>query len=446
MAFNLQKLELELAKKINSEITPYEAAVYAKALKFLKQSPINVVGMFSSLPSASSVEDGTLYLVESDAIVYVADSSYIGVGWRLVQSDLISQAWAWGSGIQGRLGDGTIVNKSSPVSVVGGFTDWCQLSAGGSHSAAVRQNGTIWAWGCNGQGQLGDGTTVTNSSPVSVIGGFTDWCQVSAVTSNTAAIRQNGTLWGWGANLQGQLGDGTTISKSSPVSVIGGFTDWCQISVGSGPTAAVRQNGTLWTWGSNICGRLGDGTTVNRSSPVSVVGGFTDWCQVSVGYCHIAAVRQNGTLWAWGYNGQGRLGDGTTIDKSSPVSVVGGFTDWCQVSGGPLHTAAVRQNGTLWAWGYNGGRLGDGTTVNKSSPVSVIGGFTDWCQVSSSSHTAAVRQNGTLWTWGANSNGRLGDGTTVDKSSPVSVVGGFTDWCQVSAGAAHTAAIKLSSC
>jgi alpha-tubulin suppressor-like RCC1 family protein len=165
-------------------------------------------------------------------------------------------------------------------------------------------------------------------------------------------------------------------------------------------TAAVRQNGTLWTWGLNseigsfpaLPRRLlGDNTSIDRSSPVSVVGGFTDWCQVSVGSYHTTAVRTNGTLWSWGYASLGRLGNNTTTDSSSPVSVVGGFTDWCQVSSGGNHTAAIRQNGTLWAWGNNDdsafttdaeGALGDGTTVPKSSPVSVIGGLTNWCQVS----------------------------------------------------------------
>ena len=205
-------------------------------------------------------------------------------------------------------------------------------------------------------------------------------------------------LLSWGTGNNGILGTNETQSKSSPVSVVGGFTDWCQVSAGNTNNVAMRQNGTLWSWGGSI---LGDNTIANRSSPVSVVGGFTDWCQVSAGNAHMAAVRQNGTLWAWGNNSGGRLGDNTTTIRSSPVSVVGGFTDWCQVSAGGCHTAAVRQNGTIWTWGINYcGRLGDGTTVNRSSPVSVVGGFTDWCQVSAGLvHGAAIRQNGTLWTW-----------------------------------------------
>jgi alpha-tubulin suppressor-like RCC1 family protein len=240
--------------------------------------------------------------------------------------------WTWGSNnANGRLGDGTTVTKCSPVSVIGGFTDWCCL---GIYSA-VRANGTLWSWG----GSIGDGTTVAKCSPVSVVGGFTDWC----ATGSNIALRTNGTLWTWGYNSYGQLGDGTTVTKSSPVSVLGGFTDWCQISTNGGTNkAAIRANGTLWTWGRNNWAQLGNNSTTNRSSPVSVVGGFTDWCQVSAGGTGAAAIRTNGTLWSWGLNTCGSLGDGTGTARSSPVSVVGGFTDWCQVSFGSRHVAAIK--------------------------------------------------------------------------------------------------------
>ena len=276
-----------------------------------------------------------------------------------------------------------------------------------------------------------------------MVGGFTNWVQISAAVRHTVAVRANGQAWAWGYNFYGQLGDGTTTDRSSPVSVVGGFTDWVQISAGNSHTVAVRANGQAWTWGLNFFGQLGDNTTTDRSSPVSVVGGFTDWVQISAGSFHTTAVRANGQAWGWGYNHYGRLGDGTTTGRSSPVSVVGGFTDWVQISAGHIHTAAVRANGQAWGWGYNaGGQLGDDTTTNRSSPVSVVGGFTDWVQIDAGSgHTAAVRANGQAWCWGMNSSGRLGDGTINDSSSPVSVVGGFTDWVQISANY-HTVAIR----
>jgi alpha-tubulin suppressor-like RCC1 family protein len=137
------------------------------------------------------------------------------------------------------------------------------------------------------------------------------------------------------------LGDNTTTCKSSPVSVVGGFTDWCDISVGRNHGLAVRTNGTAWAWGYN-CSQLGDNTSVERSSPVSVVGGFTNWCQVRAGTFHSVGSRSNGTVWSWGFNIVGQLGDNSNTTRSSPVSVVGAATDWYKVAAGREHTVALR--------------------------------------------------------------------------------------------------------
>ena len=300
---------------------------------------------------------------------------------------------------------------------------------------------------------MGDDTTVDKSSPVSVVGGYTDWSQVSAGGGHSLALRTNGTAWAWGAGYSGANGDNTNVSKKSPVSVVGGFTNWCQISAAQSFSLGVRTNGTAWAWGYNTCGKLGDDTNVTRSSPVSVVGGFTDWCQVSGGDCHSLGVRQNGTAWAWGLGTSGRLGDNTTVTKSSPVSVVGGYTDWCQISASQAHSLALRTNGTAWAWGSgNCGRLGDNTTADKSSPVSVVGGFTDWCQVSAGflgCFSLGLRTNGTAWSWGRGEFGQLGNNSAAAYSnmfsSPVSVVGGFTDWSEVSGGYRHSLALRVTA-
>jgi alpha-tubulin suppressor-like RCC1 family protein len=374
---------------------------------------------------------------------------YDGVNWKNIGpvNEIQGLVWSWGQNTSGKLGDNTTVNKSSPVSVVGEFTDWCQISAGCQESLAVRRNGTAWGWGANNYGQLGDNTTVSKSSPVSVIGGFTDWCQVSGGGGFSLAIRQNGTAWAWGYNYSGRLGNNTITTRSSPVSVVGGFTNWCQISASiKWHSLAVRQNGTAWAWGNNSQGQLGDNTTVNKSSPVSVIGGFTDWCQVAAGRANSLGVRQNGTAWSWGCNRYGQLGNNSTNNQSSPVSVVGGFTDWCQISAGYFHSQAVRQNGTAWGWGdNNSGRLGSGEPVDckRSSPVSVVGGFTNWCQISAGqTHSLAVRQNGSAWGWGNAFYGQLGINCAPGgECSPVSVVGGFV-WCQVSAGVRNSLGLR----
>jgi alpha-tubulin suppressor-like RCC1 family protein len=441
---NSQNLIDKICAKIAcGGLTDLETCQTTGALNILS-NPVISVASFVNLPNANEYA-GRLIYVDDENRYYHAVGGYWLSNLCSKVFNYADDVWAWGCNESGRLGDGTTTNRCSPVSVIDSFTDWCQVSAGDSHSLGVRTDGTAWAWGCNGSGQLGDGTTVSKSSPVSVIGGFTDWCQVSSGSEHSLGVRTDGTAWGWGNNLRGILGNNSSAYTSSPVSVVGGFTDWCQLEAGGGFSSfGIRQNGTLLSWGTGGSGRLGDGTTVDKSSPVSVIGGFTDWCQVSSSGAHSLGVRCNGTAWAWGSNGSGLLGDGTTVTKSSPVSVIGGFTDWCQVSSGSSHSLGVRSDGTAWAWGTGtSGQLGDGTIVTKSSPVSVVGGFTDWCQVSAGfCHSLGVRINGTVWAWGGNIFGVLGDGTTVNKSSPVSVIGGFTDWCQASAGLSHTLALR----
>ncbi len=395
----------------------------------------------------------------SDIGVFAISSNmrWITLDGRLLRNDqnLLGLAWSWGRNDSGQLGNNTNTSRSSPVSVVGGFIDWCDISTGTCHSVAVRSSGSTWSWGDGQDGRLGDNTNTIfpKSSPVSVVGGFTDWCQASANREITAAVRTNGTVWTWGRSFLGILGDNSSVARSSPVSVVGGFTDWCQSSAGKTHTAAVRTNGTAWTWGQNQHGQLGDNSTTSKSSPVSVVGGFTDWCQVSANgqtaqSNHNVAIRSSGSIWTWGRNHVGQLGDNTTENRSSPVSVVGGFSDWRQVSAGANHTVAVRLvSGSVrsaWAWGNNSnGELGNNAFTARSSPVSVVGGFSDWCQASGGGiHTVAVRTSGSAWAWGCNRYGRLGDNTTIVRSSPVSVVGGFSDWCKVSAGEYQSLGIR----
>jgi alpha-tubulin suppressor-like RCC1 family protein len=434
---NIQNLQLLLQQAINDSTETIDYLILSKALESLELGQMRTVNSFANLPSAAANE-GLLVWVAADERLYWST----GLDWFPIIQNSENLAWAWGGNGDGQLGDGTTTNQSSPVSVVGGFTDWCAVAGGSGHSLGIRTNGTAWAWGSNSQGRLGDGTTTNQSSPVSVVGGFTDWCDVSA-SGHSLGIRANGTAWAWGFNGNGRLGDGTTIGRSSPVSVVGGFTDWCDVSAGQTHSLGIRTNGTIWSWGCNGFGQVGDGTITSRTSPVSVVGGFTDWCGVSAGSLHTLGIRANGTVWAWGLNSFGALGDNTTTDRSSPVSVVGGFTDWCGVGAGS-HSLGIRVNGTVWAWGLNtSGQLGDNTTTDRSSPVSVVGGFTDWCGVSAGSqHSLGIRANGTAWAWGYNGTGRLGDGTTTDRSSPVSVVGSFTDWCGVSAGQTHSLGIR----
>jgi alpha-tubulin suppressor-like RCC1 family protein len=445
------KIKNNLEKCYFDEVSTDAVDVLSQFLSAKNIKEPNIISVLTTefLPNLKYYDSpsGMLYFVEDLGVFAVSSNDrWLTLDGRiLIQYNIFGQIWSWGFNSSGQLGTNTITARSSPVSVVGGFTDWCQVSAGCLHSLGLRTNGTAWAWGCNGNGRLGTNDTINRSSPVSVVGGFTDWCQLAAGGYTGIGVRTNGTLWSWGFNSSGQLGTNTIIARSSPVSVVGGFTDWCQVSAGCLHSLGLRTNGTAWAWGFNSSGQLGDNTVTARSSPVSVVGGFTDWCQVSGGQFHSLALRINGTAWAWGLNSSGQLGDNTQTARSSPVSVLGGFTDWCQVSAGRCHSLGVRTNGTAWAWGDNGqGRLGDNTQTARSSPVSVLGGFTDWCQVSAGgSHSLGLRTNGTAWAWGFNGNGQLGDNTITDRSSPVSVVSGFTDWNLMSAGVINSLALKV---
>jgi alpha-tubulin suppressor-like RCC1 family protein len=373
-----------------------------------------------------------------------SDGRITDVDDMLVRRELFNDGtlWTWGSNIYGQLGDGTTVSKTSPVTTVAGGTNWKQVTCGYFRTAAIKSDGTLWTCGDNAAGQLGDGTTVGKSSPVTTVAGGTNWKQVACGVQHTAAIKTDGSLWTWGRNIFGNLGDGTIVNNSSPATTVSGGTNWKQVACGVFCTAAIKTDGTLWTWGRNDYGQLGDGTTVSKSIPATTVAGGTNWKQVACGSNHTAAIKTDGTLWTWGRNDSGALG-GNFANKSSPVTTVSGGTNWKQVSAGFFYTAAIKTDGTLWTWGYNEyDQLGDGTTVDKASPVTTVAGGTNWKQVSAGFYqTAAIKTDGTLWTWGRNDTGQLGDGTTGRKSSPVTTAGGGTNWKQVSGGGFHTVAI-----
>jgi len=425
---NIANLIIQLQSKVND--STYDQLAVSKSIELLKTGQVNYVNTYSELPAAST-SNGYMYYILGLGLYFSN-----GITWnRMVPIENYTYIWAWGNNNYGNLGDNTTCCRHVPAPILDGSAGWSQISGAQNHSFAIKTDGTMWAWGSGNGGKLGNNTETNRSSPVLVIGGFADWCQASGGNQNTLAVRTNGTAWAWGCNGSGQLGNGTTTAHSSPVSVIGGFTNWRQVSSGdTSHSLGVRQNGSAWAWGYNNSGRLGDNTTTNRSSPVSVVGGFTDWCQVSAGRAFSLGLRQNGTLWAWGANNYCQLGASDSTARSSPVSVVGGFTDWCQVSAGHCHSIAVRQNGTAWGWGRNNyGVLGINDTTNRNSPVQVCGGFTDWCQASAGyRHSLALRTNGNVWAWGYNNQCQLGVSGT-SRSSPILAGGGFNDWCQVAA-------------
>ena len=368
---------------------------------------------------------------------------------------LIGTVWGVGNNENGELGDDTTDNRSSPVQTICGGSNWVEINCGYYNIAGLKDDGTLWTWGLNSDGGLGDNTTDEKSSPVQTICGGTDWktMVVGTYYEHCAAIKNDGTLWLWGRNNDGEIGDETTDDRSSPVQTICGGTDWKQIASGGNHTAAIKNNGTLWTWGENssgseesedLNGQLGDNTSVSKSSPVQTVCGGTDWKSVSCGERFTAAIKDNGTLWTWGENYNGQLGDETTDNKSSPVQTICGGTDWKQISCGDNHMIAIKNDGTCWTWGYNAyGQLGDETTDDRSSPVQTVTYGTDWKQVDGGQdHSAAIKNDGTCWVWGDNGSGRLGLDDTDSRSSPVQTIMADTNWLYVSAGYETTFGIR----
>jgi len=337
--------------------------------------------------------------------------------------------FSWGVSTYGQLGLGNTTSYSSPKQV-GAANTWAAMATAENFTIAVKSGGTLWAWGFNGNSVLGLNNTTYYSSPKQV-GALTNWASISCNAVNTLAIKTDGTLWGWGNNNRGELGLGdTNVKRSSPVQV-GALTNWAQVVVGADASAAVKTDGTLWTWGYNFnTGQLGLGDiTTNTSSPQQV-GALTNWAKVVFGKGHAIAVKTNGTLWAWGVGSAGQTGLNTTDVQSSPVQV-GALTNWSSLGGGYNSASAVKTDGTLWVWGNNtSGQLGLGNTTNYSSPKQV-GSLTTWSRVwssgSFSGYGYALQTNKTLWSWGNNDSGQLGLGNTTNYSSPKQV-GALTSW------------------
>ncbi len=238
----------------------------------------------------------------------------------------------------------------------------------GNHTISIGTNGSLWAWGENSSGQLGDGTTDSSTEPVQEATGTNDWSSVSAGGNHTVSIKTDGSLWAWGANDSGQLGDTWDIVKE-PVQVDNNY-DWNSISAGDKHTVAIKTDGTLWAWGANGSGQLGDGSEYNSYEPLQEYWETNDWSSVSAGGNHTVAIKTDGSLWAWGENSRGQLGDGTVTNSTIPVREYTKANDWSSVSAGGNHTVATKTDGSLWTWGANSsGQLGDGLTVMKTIPV-----------------------------------------------------------------------------
>lgn len=354
-------------------------------------------------------------------------SYYQGTG-EWPKGVLPRELYSWGIGTYGQLGLNSILNVSSPTQV-GALGIWDNVSIAEQDTVATQTNGTLWTWGRNVAGQSGQNDLTARSSPVQV-GSLTNWYKVSAGFKFVVAIKTNGTMWSWGENGQGQLGQNIdrNIDRSSPVQ-IGALTTWLEVRSGYAHSVALKTDGTLWSWGRNYEGQLGTSDITLRSSPVQV-GGLTNWLSVTAGGYHTMAVKTDGTAWSWGRNDDGQLGIGTSgpgTNRNSPVQI-GALTTWNTPGSGDKTSFIIKTDGTLWAWGENNnGQLGNNSLFNVNSPVQ-IGSLGAWEKVSGAKdHTVATQTDGTLWSWGTGGSGRTGHNNQIALSSPTQV-GGLTTW------------------
>lgn len=336
----------------------------------------------------------------------------------LAKSD--GTVWAWGGNTEGQVGNGT-TNPSPTATLVAGLSDVVDVAAGYYHSVALKSDGTVWAWGRNLLGQLGDGTSTQQLSPVQTQG-ISGVIAVACSGNSSYALKSDGTVWAWGLNDAGQLGDGTETTRYLPVQVQG-LAGVLAIAAGEFHGLALEGDGTIWAWGNNLYGQLGDGTTTTQLVPVQIptLSGMT--ALGADGY-HSAAVKSDGTLWSWGTGLFGELGIGDRPPVWPTPTQALGLAAVSAVDAGVHHTVALIEDGTLWACGNNlYGQLGDGTNTDAPVAVPVLGISLAVVDVGAGlDFTIAVASDGTVWAWGHNFNYELGDGTTTDRWLPVRVV------------------------
>ncbi|WP_347273655.1 cell wall anchor protein [Candidatus Kuenenia sp.] len=347
----------------------------------------------------------------------------ISGGWsHTLALDSEGKLWAWGYNEDGQLGDGTNDNQTTPVAVqINALTTITSVDCGGDHSLALDSLGRVWAWGYNGDGELGGGTTENNSNvPVSVPN-LTDIIAISAGGEYSMALSSDGSVLTWGANSDGQLGNGNTDENSVPTK-ISGLPVMKGISAGEAHGLAVTEDGFVYAWGINDEGQIGNGEKSANNpvlNPVQVQG-LTDIDAVCAGTSFSLALGIDGRVWAWGLNDEGQLGDGTNTNSTTPVEVTN-LTKISAVACGSDHSLAIR-NGKVKSWGLNDeGQLGDGSTRSSSAPLDVTG-LSDIVYVAAGeSHSLAITSKGNIYVWGLNGDGQLGDGTNRSSRTPKTI-------------------------
>ncbi|ATQ66632.1 MULTISPECIES: Ig-like domain repeat protein [Methylosinus] len=363
---------------------------------------------------------GTVNFTDGDVALGAGTLSPYGAGqatltanmWHVCALTSAGGAACWGRNSAGEVGDGTTTRRLSPVAVTGLSSGVVAISAGGSYSCALTTVGGVKCWGVNYAGQLGDGTTLERHQPVAVSGLSTGVVAIAAGSQHSCALTAVGGVECWGSNYYGQLGDGTTENRHTPVTVSGLSSGVVAISAGQHHSCALTSVGSVKCWG---------GIYTNHSTvPVAVPGLSSGVAAIASGFSHACALTSLHGVKCWGTNNWGELGDGTRTNRSTPVEVSTLSTGVVAIAGGQYHTCALKGDGALFCWGSNdSGQVGDRTTTTRDTPVAVPGHTRGVAAIAPAfGYTCVSMVTGVVRCWGFNASGRLGDGTTRNRRAP----------------------------
>ncbi|WP_370631417.1 chromosome condensation regulator RCC1 [Methylosinus sp. Sm6] len=374
-----------------------------------------VDGLGGGAPTGSvSFADGSVHMGSARlAVLGAGQAAYSAGGGHTCALSQTGGLKCWGDNLNASIGDGTATDRKTPVDVPGLTSGVVAVAAGDGHTCALTRAGGVKCWGENSDGEVGDGTVSQRKlAPAGVVGLANGVVAIAAGGNHSCALTATGGVKCWGYNGSGQLGDGTTSTRATPVNVVGLTAGVIAIAAGDRHTCALTRAGALKCWGDNIYGQIGDGATTNRMKPASVLGLGGAASAVSLGYTHSCALMKTGGVKCWGYNGAGQLGDGTRITRWTPVDVLGLTSTIVAIDVGSNHACALTAAGGVECWGENRyGQLGDTTTINRSTPVAVAGLASGVAALSAGNrHSCALTVGGASLCWGSDSDGRLGIG------------------------------------
>jgi alpha-tubulin suppressor-like RCC1 family protein len=332
-----------------------------------------------------------------------------------------SSAMAWGQNEESQLDTSAILNAEVPINVA--LDSLTAIDGGAAHTIALRADSTVWAWGENAEGQLGLGDTLNHQTPEQISPAtLSGVVAISAGANHSMALRSDSTVWVWGMNNKGQVGDTSTTKRDQPKRIFGP-TGIVAIAAGGYFSLALGADGRVWAWGSDDFGQVGDGNpTLDKNTPVLI--GIDSVIAISASEFHVLALRQNGRIRAWGRNNYGQLGISNAFDQSSPIDVLVGPGIVTALAAGSGHSLILDQSGAVWATGNNAsGQLGLGDTQNRSTFDSISGGFLASAIACGEIHSLAMLPSGACVGWGSNSNGQVGNGTQVNQTSPTPIIG-----------------------